>query len=160
MQIQDQKVVQIHYTLTNDDGETLDSSRGKEPLTYIQGKGNIIPGLERALAGRQTGETLTAVVEPEDGYGVKNKDLIQSIPLTSFQDPTAVEVGARFQVQTSNGTHVATVTEIAEKTATLDLNHPLADERLHFAVEIMDIRTATADELAHGHAHGEGGHHH
>ena len=160
MNIEKDKVVSIDYTLTNDQGEVLDSSSDREPLTYLHGGGGLIPGLEKELDGKAKGDKLVAVIAPEEAYGVQNKDLIQDIPLENFHDASEVKIGAQFQVENGDHSHIATITSIGDKSATVDMNHPLADETLHFDVEVMDVREPTKEELEHGHVHGAGGHHH
>jgi len=160
MNIAKDKVVSIDYTLTNDQGEVLDSSSGREPLAYLHGNGGLIPGLEKELEGKAKGEKLVAIIAPDQAYGVRSEELVQEIPMENFQDTNEVQVGAQFQVQNGEQVHIATVTAIGDKSATVDMNHPLADETLHFDVEIMEVREATAEELEHGHVHGAGGHHH
>ncbi len=153
-------VVLIHYTLKNDAGEVLDSSEGAEPLTYLHGRGNLIPGLERELEGKQAGVRLQVAIEPEDGYGEHDEQLVQRIPRTAIDNATDLQEGMQVQAQTDEGTHMLTVTQLDEESITLDGNHPLAGQTLHFEVEIAEIRQATAEELAHGHVHGPDGHHH
>lgn len=154
------KVVLIHYTLRNDEGKVLDSSSGGQPLAYIHGHGNLIPGLEKELEGKPAGEKLAVKVEPGEGYGERNAALVQRVPRRSFGG-AAVKPGMQFQAQTSSGeARIATVTGIQGDMVTVDMNHPLAGEHLHFEVEIAEIRDATEEELAHGHVHGPGGHHH
>lgn len=154
------KVVLIHYTLTNERGETIDSSSGGEPLAYLHGQGNIITGLERALEGRRAGDKLTVRVEPVDGYGERDDALVQQVPKRQFGG-TSLSPGMQFHAQTSKGhTRVVTVTRIQGDMVTVDGNHPLAGEVLNFDVEVADVREATAEELEHGHVHGPGGHHH
>jgi FKBP-type peptidyl-prolyl cis-trans isomerase SlyD len=156
MQISKHKVASIHYTLTDNDGKILDSSSGREPLTYIQGIGNLIPGMEEGLEGKSKGEKLSLKISPEKGYGVKDEALTQRVPRTAFGGQE-VKVGMQFQ---TNQGGVVTVTHVGLSEITVDANHPLAGVELNFAVEIMDIRPATEDEIAHGHVHGPGGHHH
>ena len=160
MNIEKDKVVSIDYTLTNDHGEVLDSSSGREPLAYLHGNGGLIPGLEKELEGKVKGDKLVAIIAPDQAYGVRSEELIQDIPLENFHDASEVKVGAQFQVQNEHETRIATVTAIGESAATVDLNHPLADETLHFDVEVMDVREPTKEEMEHGHVHGAGGHHH
>ncbi len=160
MNIKKDKVVSIDYTLTNDQGEILDSSSDREPLTYIHGSGGLIPGLEKELDGKAKGDKLVAVIAPEDGYGIRKEDLVQDIPLENFHDAKEVKIGAQFQVNNGDHTDIATITSIGDKSATVDMNHPLADETLHFDVEVTDVREPTREELEHGHVHGVGGHHH
>ena len=162
MTITENKVVLMHYTLKNDDGDVMDSSIGHDPMAFIQGIGNLIPGLEKQLEGKAAGEKINATVAPEDAYGERTEDQLAKVPLDNFQSEgdEKLEVGMQVQVESNQGATVALVTEIEGTEVTLDLNHPLAGETLHFEVEIMDVREATSDELSHGHAHGPGGHHH
>ncbi len=159
MQIAKNTVVSIHYTLRDDQGNVLDSSEGKDPLLYIQGIGNLIPGMEEGLEGKLKGDKLDIKVTPAKGYGERNDSLIQIVPRTAFGDQE-VKPGMQFQAQTSNGAQVVTITEVGLESITVDGNHPLAGVGLNFAVEVMDVRQATEDELSHGHVHGPGGHHH
>jgi FKBP-type peptidyl-prolyl cis-trans isomerase SlyD len=162
MTITENKVVLIHFTLKDSAGETLDSSEGREPLAFIQGIGNIIVGLEEALAGKAIGDKVSATIEPEKAYGVRVDENVHIVPLSSFQadgDEKLVE-GMQVRVETNEGVSIADVAKIDGEEVTLDLNHPLAGETLFFDVEIIDVREATKQELEHGHAHGPGGHHH
>lgn len=156
MRIAKDSVVRIHYTLTNDAGEVIDSSRDHEPLTYLQGHGNLIPGLESALEGKEAGYEDDVSVQPEHGYGKRDASLVQDVPASAFQGVPRVEVGMQFRA----GQRQVTVTKVAGDTVTVDGNHPLADQVLHFAVEVIEVRQATAEEISHGHVHGPGGHHH
>jgi FKBP-type peptidyl-prolyl cis-trans isomerase SlyD len=161
MQIAQDKVVLIHYTLRNDAGDVLDTSSGGDPLAYLHGQGNIIPGLEKALEGRQAGDTLNVAVEPAEGYGERDDALIQQVPRRAFSGVQNVQPGMQFHAQTSQGhTRVVTVTRVVGDMVTVDGNHPLAGEKLHFEVEVTDVREASAEELEHGHVHGPGGHDH
>lgn len=160
MQIAAQSVVSIHYTLTNDQGEVLDSSSGGEPLTYLHGAHNIIPGLENALVGKRQGDQLDVSIAPVDAYGEFRDELVQQVPRSAFQGVDEIEPGMQFHAQGAQGPVLVTVTEVTADTVTVDGNHPLAGERLHFSVEITEVRPATEQELAHGHAHGAHGHDH
>ena len=162
MTISENKVVLIHYTLKDDSGEILDSSEGKDPLAYIQGIGNVIVGLEEAMTGKAVGEKVKTTVTPEKGYGNRSDENIHKVPLSGFEadGDEKLEVGMQVRVETNEGISIADVASIDGEEVTLDLNHPLADETLHFDVEVVDIREATKEELEHGHAHGPGGHHH
>ncbi|WP_024325963.1 peptidylprolyl isomerase [Thioalkalivibrio sp. AKL19] len=160
MQVAQNAVVAIHYTLTNDAGEKIDSSEGREPLAYLHGQGQIVPGLEKELEGKAAGDKVQAKVSPEEGYGEKIDAMVQEIPMDAFQGVESVEPGMQFQAQTENGPLTVTVTKVEGDTATVDGNHPLAGETLNFDVEIVEVREASAEELEHGHAHGEGGHQH
>lgn len=160
MQIADQRAVLMHYTLTNDKGEVLDSSRGSEPLAYLHGVGNIIPGLEKALVGKQAGDTAKVTVAPAEGYGERDPGLIQQLPKRAFKGVGDLKVGMQLQAQSDRGMRIITVTGIQGDMVTVDGNHALAGETLHFDVEIMEVRAASAEEMSHGHVHGPGGHHH
>ncbi len=153
MQVQDQAIVGIHYTLKNDAGETLDSSDGGDPLQFLQGAGGIIKGLETALDGKEVGDKLDVVIEPEEGYGVHREELVQEVPRSAFAGVDDIQVGMTFQAQTDNGPVPIQVAGVSDETVTVDGNHPLAGERLHFAVSIEEVREATQQEIDHGHAH-------
>ena len=160
MQIADKTVVSIHYTLTNADGETLDSSVGQDPLVYLHGSNNIIAGLEAALLGKSAGDSLQVSVEPGDGYGELRDELVQEVDRSAFQGVDEVDVGMQFMAQTPWGEQPVTVVKVEGDNITLDGNHPLAGQVLNFDVEVVEIREASAEELDHGHVHGPGGHHH
>ncbi len=160
MEITSDRVVTIHYTLKDDGGAILDSSAGGEPLAYIQGHGNLVAGLEKALEGQQDGNTLAVVVAPADGYGTRDEALIQRVPKRALQGAGDIKKGMQFQARTDDGMRLFTVTAVVGDMVTLDGNHPLADQTLHFDVQIMNVREATTEELEHGHVHGAGGHHH
>lgn len=160
MQIAERCVAAFHYTLTNDAGEVLDSSRAREPLVYLHGSGNIVPGLEKALAGKKAGEKLKVDVIPEEGYGARVPALVQEVPRTAFQGVDKVEPGMQFKAESNMGPVTVTVTQVDEDKVTVDGNHPLAGETLHFDVEITEVREASAEEAEHGHVHGAGGHQH
>jgi FKBP-type peptidyl-prolyl cis-trans isomerase SlyD len=153
-------VVLIHYTLKDDGGAVLDSSAGSEPLAYIQGHGNLVPGLERALEGKQDGDSLAVTVSPADGYGTRDEKLVQRVPKRSLQGAGDIRKGLQFQARTEDGMRLFTVTAVVGDMVSLDGNHPLADKTLHFDIEVVSVRDATAEELEHGHVHGAGGHHH
>ena len=160
MQIAADSVVLIHYTLKDDDGKVLDSSAGGEPLAYIQGHGNLVSGLEKALEGKAQGNRIEVSLVPEEGYGTRNEALVQRVPKRSLQGAGEIRKGMQFQAQTDEGMRLFTVTTVVGDMVTLDGNHPLADQTLHFDVEVVEVRDATAEELEHGHVHGAGGHHH
>ncbi len=150
-------VVEFEYTLTDDKGQEIDSSKGRGPLAYIHGKGNIIPGLEKELTGKKVNDELQVTVAPADAYGDYNDALIQKVPKSEFQDTTDLQVGVQFQVGNPDGQmFIATVTEITDSEVTLNANHPLAGMTLNFDVKVVSIREATDEELTHGHVHAEG----
>lgn len=160
MQISAQKVVSIDYTLTNDKGEVVDTSQGREPLAYIQGIGNLIPGLEQALEGRSAGDSLKVSIPPEQAYGMRDDGLTQAVPRRMFENADEIQVGMQFQTNSEHGLQVVTVVAVDPENITVDANHPLAGETLHFDVKVVEVRDASAEELDHGHVHGAGGHHH
>lgn len=155
MQISKHKVAAIHYTLRDDAGNVLDSSQGRDPLYYLHGEGHLIAGMEEGLEGKVKGDKTQIDVAPEKGYGVRNPQLVEEVPIKAFGGQK-IEVGMQFE---TNEGDLITVTHVGPETVTVDANHPLADQNLHFDVEVLDVRDATADELAHGHVHGPGGHH-
>lgn len=160
MQIAKHKVVTIDYTLTDDSGTIIDSSEGREPLAYIQGMNNIIPGLEAALEGKVVGDQLNVAIPPDQAYGERNDSLRQEVPKDRFDGAEDLEVGMQFHAQTEAGPLVVTVVGIEGDTVTVDGNHPLAGMTLTFDVKVVEVREASSEELDHGHVHGPGGHHH
>lgn len=160
MQIAQDNVALIEYTLTNDEGDVIDSSVGGEPLAYLHGHHNIIPGLEKALAGKTVGDSLKVSIEPAEGYGEFNAEMVEVVPRNMFAGVDDIEVGMQFQAQTGQGMQVITVSAIEGDEVTIDGNHPLAGQTLHFDVTVKEVRAASAEELQHGHVHGVGGHHH
>jgi len=160
MPIAQDDVVTIHYTLRDDADELIDSSAGGRPLAHLHGHGDIIPGLERELAGKNAGDRLKVRVPAVDGYGEYDRALVQQVPRRALKGIANLKVGMRVQAGTQHGQRPVTVTRIAGDMVTLDGNHPLAGRNLQFEVEITAVRAATAEELAHGHVHGDGGHHH
>jgi FKBP-type peptidyl-prolyl cis-trans isomerase SlyD len=159
MQVADNMAVSIHYTLTNDDGEELDSSIGDDALVYLHGRENIISGLEKALHGKTVGDKFNVRIAPEDAYGELMEEMIQVISRDMFEGIDNIEVGMQFNADVSSGSGVVTVVKIEDDDITIDGNHPLAGLALTFDVEVIDIRPATEDEAAHGHIHGTGCHH-
>lgn len=155
MKVEKNKVVSINYTLKNDDGEVLDSSEGREPLAYLHGQGNLIPGLESELEGRSEGDSFKTEIEPTEAYGEYNEALIADVPKDRFTGVEDINVGMEFQAQTSDGgSQVVRVTEVADDSVKVDANHPLAGEKLHFDVTVAGVRDATEEEIDHGHVHG------
>jgi FKBP-type peptidyl-prolyl cis-trans isomerase SlyD len=160
MIISNDKGVTIDYSLTDEEGELIDSSVGEEPLIYLHGHHGIIPGLEQALAGHRTGDKVEVSIPPEEGYGDWDEDLVEVVAKEDFDDPEDLEIGTQFETETDEGARLATVIDIEGEDVTVDLNHPLAGMTLNFDVTVLDVRDATAEELAHGHVHGEHGHEH
>jgi FKBP-type peptidyl-prolyl cis-trans isomerase SlyD len=161
MQIANDTAVLIHYKVTSVAGQVLDSSEGDEPLAYIQGQGDIVPGLEQALLGKSEGDEIQVTVEPELGYGKRDDSKVQTVPRAAFEDGADIQAGMRFQTEDEDGDDViVTVTDITPEEVTIDANHPLAGQTLRFDVKIVSVRACTAEELEHGHVHGPGDHHH
>lgn len=160
MNIAKDTVVQFHYTLKNDKGELIESTEGKDPMAYLHGHDNIIPGLEKALEGKAVGDSFTVTVAPEDGYGQRQENALQRISLKHLQGARKWKPGMVAVVETDQGYRQVTVVKVGKFNADVDTNHPLAGMTLVFDIQILDIREASEEEKAHGHAHGVGGHHH
>ena len=160
MTIAQDSVVTIHYTLKDDAGEIIDSSVSAEPLAYLHGHGNLVPGLERELEGKKAGDKLNVTVAPADGYGEYSKELVQKVPRRALQGIADIRVGLRLQAQTAEGPRTVVITNVTGDMVTLDANHPLAGKTLNFEIEVTDVREPTEEELSHGHVHGPGDHHH
>lgn len=160
MRIERNRVVALEYTVTDADGKVIDTNRGGESLYYLHGHHNIVPGLERALEGKVAGEELEVQVDPSDGYGERDEALVFEVPRSELPAGIALQRGTQLQVTASNGHRaIATITKVKLNSVVLDANHELAGQRLHFSVRVQQVRQATREELAHGHAHGPGHHH-
>lgn len=158
--VADDMVVTIDYSLTVD-GELLDSSDEEGVLPYLHGHGNIVPGLENALAGMKTGETKKVVVEAKDGYGEFEAEAVLIMEREDFPEDIPLKEGIELEMVNEDGEVVlATIVDVAGETVRLDTNHPLAGKNLHFEVTVKEVRAATAEELSHGHVHEHGHHHH
>lgn len=154
MQISQHTVASIDYKLTDGDGQVLDTSEGREPLTYLHGAGNLIPGLESALEGSAPGENVSVTVDPSEGYGERDENLIQQVPKAAFEGVEQIEPGMRFQATDEHGQgRVVTVTGVQEEEVTVDANHPLAGVPLNFDVSVVEVREASPEEVEHGHVH-------
>ena len=163
MTIQNDKVVTMHFHLTDSTGQMVDSSRGNDPLTYLHGAGSLVPGLERELTGLDVGATKTVHVAAAEGYGERDASRVQSIPLQALAGLDDIRVGSTLKGRGPDGqTVTGMITDIQDDTelVILDTNHPLAGVDLTFEIEILAVRDATAEELTHGHAHGAEGHSH
>lgn len=160
MNIGPETVVTFHYTLRNEAGEELESSRGSDPSAYLAGGNNIIAGLESAMTGKAAGDVFTATVAPEDAYGTHNPDQIQRVPVKHLVFKGKLRPGTVVQLNTSDGRRPVTVSKVGRHSADIDTNHPLAGQTLTFDIEVTEVRAASAEEISHGHAHGPGGHHH
>ena len=156
MIVEKEKAVSINYVLTNDSDEMLDSTQHQAPMVYLHGASNILPGLEDALEGKSIKSRVRKIIPAEEGYGKNNPELVQTVPLSTFPNSEKIETGTQFELETSYGTRLATIAKIENGEVTIDMNHPLAGQNLHFDVEIVDIRDATAEEIDKGHIHVEG----
>lgn len=159
--VEDGVVVSLAYSLSLDDGDVIDEASADDPLSYLHGAGNIIPGLESALTGMKIGESKTVDVEATEAYGEYDDEAFQHVPYEAFPEDMEPEEGQMVHLtDEQGGGHVqATITELGDDSVTLDLNHPLAGETLHFDVEVVGLRNATAEEVAHGHVHDGHAHH-
>lgn len=159
MKIEKDRVVRFHYTVSEAGQPPLESSEGREPLTILVGHGNIIPGLEKALEGREAGEKFEVDVPAAEAYGERREGMIQRVPKKYFKD-ARLEPGMQAVLPTNFGPRAVTIHKVGMSVVDVDLNHPMAGKDLHFAIEVVDVREASAEEIEHGHVHGEGGHHH
>lgn len=158
--IEKDKVVQFHYVLSDDSGQQLESSHNGSPMAYLHGYKNIIAGLEEAMVGKAEGDAFTATIPPEKGYGVRNEELTQRIPVKHLQGAKKWKPGMIAWIETDQGQRQVTVIKMGKFMVTVDANHPLAGRTLTFKVEVQSVRDASEEEISHGHAHGEGGHQH
>ncbi|MEI6322979.1 MAG: peptidylprolyl isomerase [bacterium] len=160
MQITTGSVVAFDYTLTDDDKDIIDSSTGSEPLAYIQGEGQIVPGLEKAMEGKKAGDSFKVSVSPEEGYGVHDPENISVVPADQIEGGDELEEGMQLHTEGEFGEQTVLITKVDGNEVTIDGNHPLAGMTLHFDITIREVRNATKEELDHGHVHGPGGNHH
>lgn len=160
MKVSKEAVVGFEYVLKDERGEILDQSGEGQPLYYIQGAGNIVPGLENAMEGRSAGDSFQVKVEPAEGYGERDEELVMTEPRKNFANIPELTVGMELEAETDAGPQVMVVTRIDDEEVELDANHPLAGSTLDFSIKLVEVRAATAEEKAHGHVHGPGGHHH
>jgi FKBP-type peptidyl-prolyl cis-trans isomerase SlyD len=157
MKIEARKIVSFHYTLSNEAGEQMESSRERDPMSYLHGSRSIIPGLEKALAGKAAGDAFEVTVEPVDAYGERDDQRVQRVSAKLFRQSDRLEPGQLVTLQTKQGPIQATVVKVGRFNVDVDTNHPLAGQSLTFDVEVTDVRDATKEELSHGHVHGKGG---
>ena len=159
MKIEKDRVVQFHYTVSEAGQEPMESSKEREPLSILVGHGNIIPGLEKALEGREAGESFGVDVAAADAYGELREGLSQRVPKKHFGGQR-LEPGMQVVLNTNFGQRAVTVQKVGMSVVDVDLNHPMAGKDLHFDIEVVEVREAKPEEIAHGHVHGEGGHQH
>ena len=160
MIVEKDKVVIFHYILKDDNGEEMESSKDRDPMTYLHGGNNIIAGLEKAMQGHQAGDSFSVTVQPEEAYGVLKDDNVQRIPLKRLKGLGKIQPGQILNLQTDQGPVQVTVLKVGRFNVDVDANHPLAGATLTFEVEITEVRDASAEEIEHGHVHGPGGHQH
>jgi FKBP-type peptidyl-prolyl cis-trans isomerase SlyD len=160
LKIDNQAVVLFHYTLRDEEGTDLESSRGSEPSAYLHGANNIITGLELAMTGRTAGDTFSVTLAPTDAYGMPQPEKVQRVPVKHLVFKGKLRPGVLAKLNTSQGMVPVTVTKAGRHSADVDTNHPLAGKTLTFDIEIMEVRAASAEEISHGHVHGPGGHQH
>ena len=161
MDIGTDSVVSFNYRTSADGVEVDSSTRRGSPLTVLVGQGNIIPGLEKALLGRAAGDRFEVSIPPAEAYGERRPGLVQRLPKKYFRNPAQLRPGMMTTLQNRDGSgQMVVVTKVGSSVVDVDLNHPYAGRTLDFEVEITDVRAATPEELAHGHAHGPGGHEH
>jgi len=159
MKIEKDRVVRFHYTVSEAGQEPLETSEGREPLAILIGHGNIIPGLEKAMEGREAGEKFEVDVTAAEAYGERREGLTQRVPKKHFKG-ARLEPGMQAVLPTNFGPRAVTIQKVGMSVVDVDLNHPMAGKDLHFAIEIVEVREASAEEIEHGHVHGDGGHHH
>lgn len=160
MNIAENAVALLEYTLKDDGGDVLDTSEGGAPLAYLHGHGNLIPGLERELEGKAAGDNFSVRIAASDAYGERNDELIHTVPRADLPQDVEIEMGMQLQAESQHGVHIVTVVGLGETEVELDANHPLAGVALNFDVKVVEVRAASAEELEHGHVHGPGGHDH
>ena len=159
MKIEKDRVVRFHYSVAEQGQEPVESSQGRDPLAILYGHGNIIPGLEKAMEGHEAGDSFAVDVPAADAYGDRRDNLTQRVPKKHFEGQR-LEPGMQVVLNTNFGPRAVTIEKVGMSVVDVDLNHPMAGKDLHFDIDIVDVREATAEELEHGHVHGDGGHHH
>ena len=153
-------VVRFHYTLCDEGGTAIESSRDREPVAVLQGHGNVLPGVDDALAGRSAGERFSVTLAPEQAYGARREGRTERVPRKRVRGPKRLQPGDPVVIRTLDGPREVTVIKVGRTVVDVDLNHPLAGRTLQFDIEVLEVREATAEEIAHGHVHGPGGHQH
>lgn len=160
MSIKDDSVVQFNYTLRDEQGEVLESNEGLDPIAYLHGHDNMMPGVENALVGKEVGAKFSVTLPASETYGERNEDAEQRVSVKHLQGAKVWKAGMRALISTDQGQRQVTIIKMGKFMATVDVNHPLAGRELTFDLEVADVRDATSEEIAHGHAHGKGGHQH
>ncbi|ACJ29575.1 Peptidylprolyl isomerase, FKBP-type [Shewanella piezotolerans WP3] len=160
MSIKDDSVVQFNYTLRDEQGEVLESNEGLDPIAYLHGHDNMMPGVENALVGKEVGAKFSVTLPASETYGERNEDAEQRVSVKHLQGAKVWKAGMRALISTDQGQRQVTIIKMGKFMATVDVNHPLAGRELTFDLEVAEVRDATSEEIAHGHAHGKGGHQH
>lgn len=160
MQVENGSVVSFHYTLSDTEGTTIETNRDSDAAVYLHGANNIVASLERAFVGKKAGDHIDLTLTPADGYGERKENSIERVPAKYLKDAGKIKPGQTVQLDTKDGPMLVTVVKVGKFTVDVDSNHPLAGQTLQYSIDIVDVRAATDDEKAHGHAHGVGGHHH
>lgn len=160
MSIKDNSVVQFNYTLRDEQGEVLESNEGLDPIAYLHGHDNMMPGVENALVGKEVGTKFSVTLPASETYGERNEEAEQRVSVKHLQGAKVWKAGMRALINTDQGQRQVTIIKMGKFMATVDVNHPLAGRELTFDLEVADVRDATSEEIAHGHAHGKGGHQH
>ncbi|MCK8045549.1 peptidylprolyl isomerase [Shewanella sp. 1CM18E] len=160
MSIKNDSVVQFNYTLRDEQGEVLETNEGLDPIAYLHGHSNMMPGVEDALEGKEIGAKFSVTLPASETYGERNEDAEQRVSVKHLQGASVWKPGMRALINTDQGQRQVTILKVGKFMATVDINHPLAGRELTFDLEVMDVRDATSEEIAHGHAHGKGGHQH
>ena len=160
MSINDDMVVQFNYTLRDEKGDVLETNEGHDPIAYLHGHDNMMPGVEKSIEGKEVGEKFTVTLPAAETYGERNEEAEQRVSVKHLQGAKVWKPGMRALINTDQGQRQVTIIKVGKFMATVDVNHPLAGRELTFDIELLDAREATAEEIAHGHAHGKGGHQH
>ncbi|MBT1445852.1 peptidylprolyl isomerase [Shewanella sp. JM162201] len=160
MQIKDDLVVQFNYTLRDEKGDVLETNEGHSPIAYLHGHDNMMPGVEKAIEGKKVGDKFSVTLPASETYGERIENAEQRVSTKHLMGAKEWKPGMRAIVNTDQGQRQVTVVKVGKFMVTVDINHPLAGRELTFDLEIVSAREASAEEIAHGHAHGEGGHHH
>lgn len=158
--VEKDRVVRVHYDIHDASGKLVETSRDEEPLSVLHGHGALLAAIETALTGKQAGDRLALTLAPADAFGERRDDWTQRVSKKYLPNAARLKPGMPVQLQTDQGPRTVTVVKVGGKVVDVDLNHPFAGQTLNFAVEVVDVREASAEEIAHGHVHGEGGHHH
>jgi FKBP-type peptidyl-prolyl cis-trans isomerase SlyD len=160
MQVENGSVVSFHYTLSDAEGNIIETNRDGDAAIYLHGANNIVPSLERAFAGKQAGDHIELTLAPAESYGERKENAVERVPAKYLKGAGKLQPGQAVQLQTKDGPMLVTVVKVGKFSVDVDTNHPLAGRTLSYSIDIADVRAASDEEKAHGHAHGVGGHQH